>query len=138
MPGQAQPLNTDITIFRSIRSYRDTHRNETVAALIKHLRPLVMSIPGHEILAGVITRDTTVHDFSPYCGQASPTASRGFPVVFGLFDQVSFAEAQGSLTAVDFAFTIGQDKFLKSTTAGLTRDLHADARALTLDLDLGS
>ncbi len=128
--GQAQPLNTAITIFRTVRSYRDAKRHESVAALIKHLRPLIMSVPGDELLVEVKARDTSVKDFSPYCGEARHTAGRGFPIVIGLKDQVTFAEAQTSLTDIDFAFQIGADKFMSNTTVGLDQDLHADLRAL--------
>lgn len=132
----AQPANTDIQVFRTIRAYRQALRQESVAALIKRLRPLVMSIPAREILVGVLTRDTTTRDMSPYMGQASATATRGFPIVVGLLDQVSFANAQSNITAVDFAFQIGQDKFLQNTVVGLTRDLHQDARNLTADINM--
>jgi hypothetical protein len=130
----AQPANTDIKVYRTIRSYRQALRQESVAALIKRLRPLVMSIPANEILVGVLTRDTNTKDFSPYMGEARWTAGRGFPIVVGLKGVVSFAKAQTSLPNVDFAFQIGQDKFLQNTTVGLTGDLHKDARALTPDL----
>jgi hypothetical protein len=132
----AQPLNTDIQIFRTIRSFRRADRHESVAALIKRLRPLVMSIPAHEILVEVKSRDTDVADFSPYMGEARHNATRGFPIVIGLTDQVSFANAQTNLTDINFAFQIGQDKFLANTVAGLDEDLHADARALTKDVDV--
>jgi len=131
----AQPANTDIRVHRRIRSFRQMHRHESVAALIKRLRPLVMSIPADEILVHVETRDTTVTDFSPYMGEARHTAGRGFPIVIGLKDSVSFANAQTNLTDIDFAFQIGHDKFLENTVAGLDQDLHQDARDLTPDLD---
>ena len=130
----AQPANTDITVYRSIRTFRQGNRHESVAALIKRLRPLVMSIPANEILVGVLARDTTTKDFSSYMGEARHNASRGFPIVVGLTAQVSFDNAQTNMTAIDFAFTIGQDKFLTNTAAGLTRDMHEDARDLTPDL----
>lgn len=130
----AQPLNTSITIRRTIRSYRNNIRHESVAALIKRLRPLIMSIPGHEVLVGVVSRDTTVADFSPYMGEARYGASRGFPIVVGLNSQVSFSNAQSNLADVDFAFQIGQDKFIHNTVVGLSGDLHGDARALVGDV----
>lgn len=130
----SQPANTTISVFRRIRSYRQMHRHESVAALIKRLRPLVMSIPADEILVEVKSRDTAVADFSPYMGEARHNATRGFPIVIGLKDQTSFSNAQTNITEVDFAFQIGHDKFLTNTTAGLTRDLHQDARDLTPDL----
>lgn len=130
----AQPANTDIQVFRRIRSFRQMHRHESVAALIKRLRPLVMSIPADEILVEVKTRDTTVADFSPYMGEARHTFGRGFPIVIGLKDQVSFANAQTNIANIDFGFQIGHDKFLNNTVAGLSGDLHEDARGLTPDV----
>lgn len=130
----AQPANTDIRVHRTIRSYRDMHRHESVAALIKRLRPLVMSVPAHEILVEVKSRDTSVSDFSTYMGEARHNAGRGFPIVVGLKDQVSFSNAQTNLTDVDFAFQIGHDKFLENTVVGLSRDLHQDSRGLTADV----
>jgi len=130
----AQPANTDIKVYRSLRSFRQTLRNESVAALIKRLRPLVMSVPAEEDLVGVLTRDTSTKDFSPYMGEARHDAGRGFPIVVGLKAQVSFANAQANLPTIDFAFQIGQDKFLANTAAGLTADLHDDARDLAADL----
>jgi len=130
----AQPANTQILVYRALRSFRQAHRHESVAALIKRLRPLVMSIPAQEILVGVEARDTDVADFSPYMGEARHNAGRGFPIVIGLVDQTSFANAQANITGVDFGFQVGSDWFLTNTTAGLTRDLHQDARDLTPDM----
>lgn len=130
----AQPANTDIKVFRTIRSYRQAHRHESVAALIKRLRPLVQSVPAHEILVEVKSRDTNVVDFSSYMGEARHNATRGFPIVVGLTAQVSLANAQSNIADVDFAFQIGGDKFLTNTTAGLTGDLHQEARDLSPDL----
>jgi hypothetical protein len=130
----AQPANTDIKVYRTIRTFRQGVRQESVAALTKRLRPMVMSIPANEVLVGTLTRDTNSKDFSSFMGQASAAASRGFPVVVGLKGAVSFAAAQTNLPAIDFAFQIGQDKFLTNTAAGLTNDLHEDARDLATDL----
>ena len=130
----AQPANTDIRVHRRLRSFRQAHRHESVAALIKRLRPLVMSIPAEEILVQVETRDANTADLSSYMGEASHSATRGFPIVVGLAGQVSFGNAQANLTAIDFAFQIVHDKFLENTQAGLVRDLQQDARDLTPDL----
>ena len=45
-------------------------------------------------------------------------------------DDVSFVEAQEGMAGIDFAFTIGRDKFLQPTSAGLSRDNHQDLRDL--------
>lgn len=128
----AQPANTDIKVYRTIRSYRQGFRHDSVASLIKRLRPLVMSIPANEILVGALTRDTTTKDFSPYMGEARFNAGRGFPIVVGLKEVVTLADAQTNIPDVDFAYQIGQDKFLFNTVAGLTSDLHQEARDLAV------
>lgn len=130
----AQPANTDINVYLNIRSYRNNVRHESVGALVKRLRPKIMSIPNNEVLVVVETRDTTVADLSPYMGEARFGASRGFPIVIGLRDQVSFSNAQANITGADFAFQIGSDMFIHKTTATLDEDLHQDARDLTPDV----
>jgi hypothetical protein len=105
-------------------------QSDSVAALIKRLRPSILMVPGDEVLVEVKSRDTSNKDFSPYMGEARHNAGRGFPIVIGLKDTVSFAEAQAEIDGVDFAFCIGQDYFLQNTTAALGNDLHQDARDL--------
>ena len=126
----AQPANTDIKVYRTVRSYRQALRQDSVAALIKRLRPLVMSVPAEEILVSALSRDTNVTDMSPYMGEARHGAGRGFPIVIGLNPVVTFADAQTGLSDVDFAFQIGQDKFITNTAVGLSGDLQDDLRAL--------
>ena len=126
----AQPANTDISVYRRVRSYRQGQRHESVAALIKRLRPLVMSIPAEEVQVQVLTRDSNTVDLSPYMGEASHSATRGFPIVVGLRDAVTLEAAQEGLSNVDFAFQVGSDFFIQNTATGLTGDLHAGAQAL--------
>jgi len=95
-----------------------------------------MSIPGREDLVEVKTRDTSVSDFSSYMGEARVTATRGYPIVVGLRDQVSLANAQGNMPGIGFAFKIGQDSFITNTDAGLVRDLHQDGRKLAPDVQV--
>lgn len=126
----SQPANSDIKIYRSVRAARNPLRHETVAALIKRLRPLVMAIPGQELLCGVLTRDTSTKDFSPYCGEARHNAGRGFPIVFGLKPQATFAQVVGYVDGLDFPIVIGQDAFVANNAAKVdTADLHKDVRA---------
>lgn len=124
----AQPANTDINVFQRVRAYRADRRHESVEALTKKLRPLVMSVPGQEILSGVLTRDAAVADFSPYMGEARWNAGRGFPIVIGLHPVKTFAAAQEGLLGVDFGFKIGRDAFLADAQAHLDRDLFGDLR----------
>lgn len=89
-----------------------------------------MSVPGCEILVGALTRDTSASDFSPYMGEARFNAGRGFPIVIGAKDFVDFETAQEGMPNIDFAFQIGNDKFLQPTEAGLSGDQHQDLRDL--------
>jgi len=134
----AQPLNTSISVFRTLRTRRNISRYDSVAAIIKNLRPLVLVIPGSEITAGVLTRDTDTKDFSPYMGQAAAGVSRGFPIVVGTFKQLSLTAGIERMTGEDFAFQIGSDRFLKNTSATvLANDLFKDAKtALTAYADV--
>jgi hypothetical protein len=132
----AQPLNTSISVFRTLRTRRNVSRYDSVAAIIKNLRPLVLVVPGKEITAGVLTRDSNVKDFSPYMGQAAAGATRGFPIVVGTFKQLSLEVGLDYIAGEDFAFQIGSDKFLKnsSATVGLSTvasggDLFGSAQA---------
>lgn len=129
-----QPANTDIKVYRALRTYRQAHRHESVGALIKRLRPQVLSVPGEEVLVGALTRDTNTADFSPYMGEARHNAGRGFPIVVGLLGQVSASNAATNLPDIDFPFQIGENTFITNTEAGLTGDLHQDARDLAADL----
>lgn len=130
----AQPANTDIKVYRTVRSFRDSVRNDSIAALTKRLRPLIARVPGDENVVEVKARDTGVKDFSPFMGEARFGAGRGFPIVIGLKSQVSFANAQTNIDDADFAFQIGADKFIQTTAAGLSGDLYGDAKALSGDL----
>ena len=125
-----QPAQTDISVYRALRSQRNPRRNASVAALTKDLTSLVMVIPGKE--TGVVYghRNSSVSDLSPYMGP--PTNSgRGFPVTIDLRPCVSYAYAQTHLSDVDFGFTIGRDRFITNTAAGLSGDLFGDAGALS-------
>ena len=118
----AQPLNTDISIFRTIRSSRAIRRHDSVGSIIKRLRPLVMSVVGNEMqTVTTLTRNAAQSDFSVY-------ARSGFPIVVGQSGDLPFAYAQEYIPNIDFAFQIGSDKMLTNTTAGLAGDLQGDER----------
>lgn len=124
----AQPLNTAIQVFLTVRAQRQDHKHGNVESIIKKLNELVVVIPGQEILSGVLTRDTTfAGNTSPYMGEARFGAGRGFPIVVGLKDTISFRNAQENIATADFAFAIGKDAFIRTTAAGLTGDLFGDA-----------
>jgi hypothetical protein len=100
-----------------------------------------MSVPGREVLVGVLTRDTALQDLGPFCGQArmnpagaTPyTAIRGFPIVYGVFNELTFAAAVDNMVTdameIDFPFQIGSDQFITNTPAGaVAQDLQGDLR----------
>jgi len=122
----SQPANQSISVFRRVRTKRNDGRYDSIASLTKKLRELIMVIPGEEITAGALTRDSSVSDFSSYMGQPNFDSTRGFPIVYGLYAQKAFSDAQENLPEVDFAITIGRDAFIQNTEAGLGNDLFAD------------
>lgn len=124
----AQPANTDIQVFQRLRSYRQDLRHDSVEAITKRLRKLILSVPGKEVLSGVLTRDSSLKDFSAYSHDGS--LNFGFPIVIGLNKVETFADAQEHLPNIDFAFQIGRDKFLQNVSTVLsTEDLQGDARS---------
>ncbi len=126
----SQPANTSIKVSQRLKGVRKSLRHESVAALTKKLRPLILSVPGEEVLIGVLARDTSVKDFSPYMGEGRTSATRGMPIVVGALSEVTFANAEENLAGVDFSIKIGTDKFLQSAEANLDGDLFGDAAAL--------
>lgn len=130
----AQPLNTTIKIYRTVRAYRQPYFNECGAALTKGLRPLVMSVPGGPDKVAVLERDTDMTDFSPYMGQSKATAVRGMPVVVGVTPFVAYADAVANIGNISAPISIGRDKFITNNDAGLAGDLHKDLRAVAANV----
>lgn len=120
----AQPANTDIQVFQRVRTVRNIRRQDTVENIVKHLRPMIMVIPGKEVLSEIKTRDATMKDFSVY-------GRDGMPVVIGAKSDITFTNAQENLPGVTFAVKIGADRFIENSSAHLANDLFADAQALS-------
>jgi hypothetical protein len=120
----AQPLNSTISVYRTVRAQRNRRLNDSVGTVINRQRPLVMSVPSDELQGTkFLALNTAQKDFSPY-------GRDGFPIVKGQKGTLSFADAYGGVTGVDFMITIGSDRFLTNTAATLDRDLHADVRTV--------
>lgn len=117
----AQPANTEIKVYRNVRAMRNRRLHDSVGSVIKRLRPLVMNVPGHDGLSVVVESRSAVKDFSPY-------AREGFPIVVGHHGNLAFADAVEGLADIDFPFTIGGDKFITNTAAGLDGDIQQDLR----------
>lgn len=122
----AQPHNQDIKVYQTLNTVRQILRHDSVEAITKHLRKLIMKVPGEEILSGVLTRDSTLKDFSPYAHDGN--LNFGFPIVIGLKKVRTFADAQENLPGIDFAFAVGADRYLRNTEANLDNDLFQDQR----------
>jgi len=124
----SQPSNTDIQVFRTVRSFREDLRHESVKALTGRLRPLVFSVPAQTDRVEVKARTAAVTDFSAFMGQPAAGATRGLPVVIGPRDAKTFDTVE-SLTGINFPFTVGADKFVETSSANLAaNDLHQQLR----------
>lgn len=118
----AQPANSTIGVYRNVRAYRNQRRHETVEALTKKQRALLVAVPGEEhLLTVVAARDTTKKDFSPY-------GRDGQPVVVGRGVDTTPEQVVEGITGADFPIRIGNDVFITQTAGNLTRDLHQDVR----------
>lgn len=122
----SQPANTDILVKRRVRSYRQMLRHNNIHAMVNRIRPLVMSVVGEETL------DLTIRaaDVDSDIVTTALTEGRGtgLPVVRGLKEVTTLAEAVASISDLDFPVQIGQDKFLQKADASVTDDLHQNLR----------
>jgi len=113
-----QPSLSNVSIFRTVRSYRQALRHESIKALTGRLRSLVMSVPSREVLIDE-TRDVAPSDAFRF----------GHPVVRYLRPQFAFADAVAGIGGLQAPIVIGQDKFLAKSEANKADDLQADLRA---------
>ena len=125
----SQPANTEIQVFRRVRSQREPDRHDSIKNITHRLRSLVLIAPGEEDRTAVVSRDTAVSDMSPFMGQAAAGATRGFPIVIGPVALKDFSLV-ASLSGVDFPVEIGADKFVQEDATNVGGDLHQDARDL--------
>ena len=124
----SQPLNTTISVFRTVRAQREPDRHDSIKNITGHLRSLILVDPGNEIRTTVVARDTAVTDFSPYMGHASSQVTRGLPVVVGVQARKDF-DVVMQLTGIDFPVEIGADKFVSEDATNVGGDLYGDANA---------
>lgn len=123
----SQPLNTEINVFRRVRSQREPVRHDSVKNITHKLRKLILVAPHEEIRTQVVARDTNVADFSAYMGPATSQANRGQPVVVGVQAAKDFNVVE-TISGIDFPVEIGHDKFVSENAANVGGDLHQDAR----------
>lgn len=122
----SQPSNTEITVKRRVRSYRQNLRHNNIHGLVNRLRPLVMSIPADETLDATVRATDTDEDIVTTA--LVEGRGTGLPVVRGLKPVLSLAEALVAVQNLDFPVVIGQDKFLQKADGFETDDLHAELR----------
>lgn len=124
-----QPANVEISVKRSVRAYRQDLRHESVFNLINRLRPLVMSVPGEELLTTTLSRAADTDDDVVTTALLEGRGS-GLPVVRGLAPVTTLAEAVAGVPNLDFPVRIGRDVFLQKADGFETEDLHQDLRDL--------
>lgn len=113
----SQPANSTIRVHRRVRAYRQDLRHNSIKDLTMRMRPLIMSVPGEQVLV-TETRDAVVSD----------AFRSGHPVVRYLREVTTFEEAAEGISGLNFPVKIGRDKFLEKSTANVADDLHQDLR----------
>jgi len=137
----AQPSNTDISIFYTVRAQREFSRQDSVKDITGKLRPLVLVAPGEEFTSGYGAtsnykfRQAGLSDFSPVMGSAAAGAVRGLPRLVKAGSVRDFSVVQ-TIVGVDFPVAIGQDKFVSLNAANVAADLQADARGTAVGTTL--
>lgn len=125
----SQPSNTDIQVFRRVRSQREAVRHDSVKNITHKLRGLLVVPPGEEDRTIVVARDSNVSDLSAYMGQSAGGATRGMPVVIGTRALKDFSTIE-NLSGINFPVSIGHDKFIEEDSTNVGGDLHQDVRDL--------
>jgi hypothetical protein len=121
----SQPLNESIKVYRTVRGFRNSLRNESVKAFTGNLRPLALQVPGEEVPSvDVLTRDTNKG--------VTPYDRTGRPVVVGIRATKDFSTV-ATLTGIAAPFAIGNDKFVENTEAGLASDTESDLHKAAQD-----
>lgn len=114
----SQPLNTQIKVYRTLRSERNGLRHESIKALTGRLRPKILQIPGQETPAVDVKNRDANKGLSTY-------DELGRPIVIGIRSTTNFSVYE-NFAGVDFPITIGQDQFVQNTAAGLAVSAQAD------------
>jgi hypothetical protein len=126
----SQPLNTQIQIYRTLRSERNYLGNDSIKAMTGRLRPQVLQIPGAEVPAvEVKTRDGNM-GLSTY-------DEKGRPIVVGVRATTNFSVYE-TFTGVDFPVRIGQDEFIRNTSAGLQSATQSDLQQVARTVAAGA
>jgi len=116
----SQPANAAIEVFRTVRTYRQDLRHESLKVLFPSQRDMVMSVPAREVIAA------QTHD-----GVVSDAWRFGHPVVTFPRNFVELDDVVANVTDTKLQRLIGgRDVFVTKTSGNNTDDLHAEVQAL--------
>lgn len=119
----AQPLNTTITVFRRIRSYRDNRRHTSIKHLTTPFDTELVSVPNEEVQV-LETRDASFR---------TDAFRFGHPVVVGPRDPCTVVELYAGVSGLDFPVRLPgnpRELQIQNTEAAVENDLYADARGV--------
>ena len=124
-----QPLNTEISIFRRVRAYRDMDRHASVQGM-RSFGSLRMSVPGEEIR--VMPNSASVATDGYDSGWKSDAWRYGHPVVryerAPVTPKQFYASAGGTLSIPLRLGDNRRDLFIEKKPEHITDDLHQDLR----------
>ena len=125
MPS-AQPLNTTISVFRRLRSYKDNRRHTSIKHLTTPFETDLVSVPGEEVLV-TETRDANITDAFRF----------GHPVVIAPRSPATLAEIYAGVAGLDFPVRLPgnpREVQIQNTSSNVTNDLYGDAQAVQAGL----
>jgi hypothetical protein len=120
--GAAQPLNSEISVFRRVRVQARNERHDTIK-MMGLMRDRYVVVPGEEIRV-LDTKDALVTDAWAY----------GHPVVRYARADVTVDTVYQGVTGLDFPVRITADRrdlHIQNTTAARTNDLFLDVQSAT-------
>ena len=122
----SQPANTDIKVYRVVRSQRDLPLHRSVFETFQRVSPQVMIVPGEEITV------TATRDASTNVLDTTLTLSRagGMAIVRETRSGPALETAVEGIANLGWPIVIGQDTFLEKATAYVADDLHQNLRDL--------
>lgn len=118
--ASAQPLNTEIAVFRRVRSQMANDRHDSVKQMTGEMRPRYVVVPAEEVRV-LETKDSVVTDAWRY----------GHPVVRYNRSAKTPATVYDGVTGLDFPVRLTaqrRDLFITKTEANVGDDLFQDVR----------
>lgn len=116
----AQPLNTTISVFRRLRTFRNNSRHTSIKHLTTPFDGDLVAVPGEEIQV-VETRDDVVTDAFRF----------GHPVVVAPRAGCSLATLYGALSGLDFPVRLTgnpRELQIQKSAANVADDLYGEAQ----------